>query len=149
MNEWAKHRRRLAAAHLSRRRERDTPRRVPRGVSVCLWWVFGALTMAAGCSGNLPVITFPQLQAVGEIGDYGTERLRTSDACRQSSSSVEGYVQCMQDKGWKFITRGNIYPAPECWSMRSAGDSRQMPMAQCFDRASASAPAPSAQPGMP
>jgi hypothetical protein len=55
----------------------------------------------------------------------------------------------MQDKGWKFIGRGNIYPAPECWSMRTAGDPRQMPTAQCFDRASAPAPAPGVQTGTP
>jgi len=93
---------------------------------------------AAGCSSNsLPTLTFPQLQAVGEIGEYGTDRVRTSEACRQSSTSVDGYVQCMEDKGWKFIARGNVYPAPECWSLRTAGDPRQMPQSQCFDRSSA------------
>ena len=99
---------------------------------------------AVGCSSsNLPTLTFPQLQAVGEIGEYGTDRLRTSEACRQSSTSVDIYVACMEGKGWKFIARGNIYPAPECWSLRTAGDPRQMPTAQCFDRTSA----PVAPPG--
>jgi hypothetical protein len=93
-------------------------------------------TLVVGCS-SLPPLTVPQLQAVSQIGEYGTDRLRVSDACRAASTTVEGYVQCVQEKGWKFIGRGNIYPAPECWSARSTGDPRQMPAAQCFVRATA------------
>ena len=111
--------------------------------------VYGVLLMGAvGCGSNMS-LTFPQLQAVGEIGEYGPERLRASDACRKSSATVDAYVQCMEDKGWKFITRGNIYPAPECWSMRSAGDPRQMPTADCFDRANVPAPSPHTATGTP
>ena len=111
--------------------------------------VYGALLMGAvGCSGPIP-ITFPQLQAVGEIGEYGTERLRASEACRKSSAAVDAYVQCMEDKGWKFVPRGNIYPAPECWSMRTAGDPRQMPTADCFDRTNVPPPGAHTATGTP
>jgi len=103
---------------------------------------------AVGCGSTIP-ITFPQLQAVGEIGEYGTERLRASDACRKSSATVDAYVQCMEEKGWKFIARGNIYPAPECWSMRTAGDPRQMPTADCFERTNVPAPSPHTATGTP
>jgi hypothetical protein len=98
---------------------------------------------AAGCAGNFPVLTFPQLQAVNQIGEYGTDRWRASDACRKSSTSVDAYVQCMADKGWKFIDRGNVYPGPQCWSLRAAGDPSQMPTPDCFEQA---APAPVSTP---
>jgi hypothetical protein len=115
-----------------------------------LSWALGLLVLGgAGCGSNLPTLTFPQLQAVGEIGEYGTDRVRVSNACRQSSASVDVYVQCMGDKGWKFIGRGNIYPAPECWSLRTAGDPRQMPTAQCFERSNAPAPNSNATTGAP
>jgi len=107
-------------------------------------------TLVTGCS-SLPPLTVPQLQAVSQIGEYGSDRLRTSDACRGTSTTVEGYIQCMEGKGWKFIARGSIYPAPECWSARSTGDPRQMPAAQCFDRATApgltASPPPAPAPG--
>jgi len=106
---------------------------VPRFPAVLL---AGALVGVTGCS-SFPTLTVPQLQAVSQIGEYGGDRLRTSDGCRGTSTTVEGYVQCMEGKGWKFIARGSIYPAPECWSTRSTGDPRQMPAAQCFDRATA------------
>jgi hypothetical protein len=112
--------------------------------------LFGVLALgAAACGGRLPVLQFPQLQGVGEIGEYGTERLRASDACRGSSTSVEVYVACMHDKGWEFIKRENLYPAPECWTLRTSGDPRQMPTAQCFQRAAVPVPAPSTPTGMP
>jgi hypothetical protein len=111
--------------------------------------VGGLLFMGVvGCGGNL-ALTFPQLQAVGEIGEYGTERLRASEACRKSSAAVDAYVQCMEQKGWKFIARGNLYPAPECWSMRAANDPRQMPMADCFDRTNAPPPSANTATGTP
>ena len=117
---------------------------MPRTVRVCLSGVLGVFALgAAGCGGRLPVPQFPQLQAVGEIREYGTERLRASDACRGSSASVEVYVACMHDKGWEFIRRENLYPAPECWTLRTAGDPQQMPTAQCFQPATVpAAPAP-------
>ena len=119
-------------------------------VHVRLPCVCGVLLVGtAGCGSNLPQLTFPQLQAVGEIGQYGTERVRASDACRTSSASVDVYVQCMEGKGWKFIPRGNLYPAPECWSMRTAGDPKQMPMADCFDRTNAPAPSANTAAGAP
>ena len=94
-----------------------------------------AVLGAVGCGGRVPLPTFPQLQEVSEIGEYGTERLRASEACRKASTSMDGYVQCMTDKGWEFVQRGSVYPAPECWSLRTAGDPRQLPTAQCFNRA--------------
>jgi len=106
-------------------------------------WILGALSLSVGgCSGGIPTPTFPQLQEVGEIGEYGTERLRASEACRRASTSMDGYLQCMTEKGWEFVQRGSIYPAPECWSLRTAGDPQQLPTAQCFNRAAnPSAPA--------
>jgi hypothetical protein len=112
--------------------------------------VLGVLVLGGGgCGSGLPLPTFPQLQEVGDISAYGTERLRAVDACRKSSSSVDAYVQCMNDKGWEFIARGSVYPAPECWSLRTAGDPRQMPTSQCFQRAVVPRPAPSAPTGTP
>ena len=105
---------------------------------------------AAGCSNSkLPTLSFPQLEAVGQITEYGTDRVRASDACRRSSTSVEVYVQCMEDKGWKFVARGNLYPAPECWSLRTAGDPRQMPTADCFDHTNAPVAPPGGDAGKP
>ena len=99
-------------------------------------WILGALSLGVGgCSGGIPTPTFPQLQEVSEIGEYGTERLRASDACRKASTSMDAYLQCMTGKGWQFVQRGSVYPAPECWSLRTAGDPQQLPTAQCFDRA--------------
>jgi hypothetical protein len=120
----------------------DRPRTIA-GIKNCMPrfvpGIVGVLAMnAAGCADKLPPLTFPQIQAVSQIGEYGRDRLRDGDTCRRSSTAVEGYVQCMEEKGWKFIARGNVYPAPECWSQRATGDPRQMPAAQCFDRASAS-----------
>src|SRR5262245_42465416 len=103
---------------------------------------------AVGCGSNV-ALTFHQLQPDREIGEYAPARLRAINACRKSSATVDAYVQCMEDKGWKFITRGNVYPAPECWSMRSAGDPRQMPTADCFDRTSVPAPSPHTATGTP
>jgi hypothetical protein len=110
--------------------------------------VLGVFALGAGgCGGRIPLPTFPQLQEVGEIGEYGTRRLRASDACRKASETVESYVDCMEARGWTFIGRDNLYPAPECWSLRTAGDPRQLPTAQCFHEAAAPRPAPSATPG--
>jgi hypothetical protein len=106
-------------------------------------WILGALSLGVGgCSSGILTPTFPQLQEVGEIGEYGTERFRASDACRKASTSIETYLQCMKDKGWEFVERGTIYPAPECWSLRTAGDPRQLPTAQCFQRSATSPAAP-------
>jgi hypothetical protein len=99
-------------------------------------WILGALSLGVGgCGSGIPRPTFPQLQEVGEIGEYGTERLRASEACRKATTSMDAYLQCMTDKGWEFVQRGAIYPAPECWSLRTAGDPRQLPTGQCFNRA--------------
>jgi hypothetical protein len=106
-----------------------------------------AVLGTVGCGGRVPLPTFPQLQEVSEIGEYGTRRVRASDACRKASETVERYVDCMEGQGWAFIGRDTIYPAPECWSLRNAGDPRQMPAAQCFHEAAAPRPAPSATPG--
>src|SRR5262249_3509546 len=104
-------------------------------------WILGALSLG-GCSGGIPTPTFPQLQEVGEIGEYGTERLRASEACRKASTSMDAYLQCMTDKGWEVVQRSSIYPAPGCWRLRPAGAPQQLPTAQCFNRAtSPSAPA--------
>ena len=125
------------------------PGRVPRTRHAHLSYLFGVLALGAGgCDGRL-LPSFPQLQEVGEIGEYGTQRVRASDACRQSSTSVEAYVECMAAKGWAFIGRDNLYPAPQCWSLRSAGDPAQMPTAQCFHQTTVSRPAPSAPTGAP
>jgi hypothetical protein len=106
--------------------------------------IVGVLAVGtAGCADKLPPLTFPQLQAVSQIGEYGPDRLRDSEVCRRSSTAVEDYVHCMEEKGWKFVARGNVYPAPECWSQRATGDPRQVPAAQCFDRASAPGLTPS------
>ena len=98
-----------------------------------------------GCSSGILTPTFPQVQEVGEIGVYGTERLRAGESCRKASTSMDAYLQCMKDKGWEFIARETVYPAPECWSMRTAGDPRQLPAAQCFHRSAN----PPAAPGTP
>jgi hypothetical protein len=119
---------------------------VPGTVRLSLSCALGVLALGAGgCGSGFPVPQFPQLQEVGEIGEYGTQRLRASDACRKSSTSVDAYVQCMEGQGWEFIARDTVYPAPECWSMRTAGDPRQMPTAQCFHRAAV----PRATPSVP
>src|SRR5262245_11070694 len=124
------------------------PGRVPRRRYSGLVCVLGMLALGAGgCDGRVPLPSFPQLQEVGEIGEFGTRRLRASDACRQSSTSVQGYVDCMEARGWAFIARNNVYPAPQCWSLRMAGDPNQMPTADCFDQAAAPRPAPSAPTG--
>ena len=102
------------------------------------------LSSSGGCGGRVPLPVFPQLQEVGEIGEYGTRRVRASEACRQSTNSVETFVACMEARGWTFIARDNIYPAPECWSLRTAGDPRQLPTSQCFHETAAPRPAPSA-----
>lgn len=95
----------------------------------------------AGCQGQIPVPTLPQLQEVGEVGEYGAQRVRAAGACRQASSSAEGYVRCMEQRGWAFIDRSGVYPAPQCWSLRTAGDPDNLPMADCFHQApAASAP---------
>jgi hypothetical protein len=109
---------------------------VPRVGRLALSSLLGALSFAgAGCGSGLPLPTFPQLQEVGDIGEYGTERIRASDACRKSSTTMDGYLQCMDGKGWQFLTRTSVYPAPECWSLRTADDHNQLPTAQCFTRA--------------
>ncbi len=102
-------------------------------------WLLGAFFLGA-CTGtsHVPLPTFPQLQAVGEMSEYGTDRLRAGEQCRTASATVDAYVQCMKGKGWEFVDRGSVYPAPECWSIRTTGDPRQMPTAQCFRPASAS-----------
>jgi hypothetical protein len=124
---------------------------VPGTVRLSLSCALGVLALGAGgCASGFPVPQFPQLQEVGEIGEYGTQRLRASDACRKSSStSVDAYVQCMEGQGWAFIARGTIYPAPECWSLRTAGDPGQLPTAQCFQRAAVPRVAPSAPAATP
>src|SRR5262249_56215666 len=83
-----------------------------------------------GRGGRVP--TFPQLQAVGEMREYGTDRLRDGEQCRTASATVDAYVQCMKGKGWEFIERGSVYPAPECWSIRNVGDPRHIPTAHSF-----------------
>jgi hypothetical protein len=103
----------------------------------------------AGCDGRVPLPSFPQLQEVGEIGEYGTRRLRASEACRRSSTSVQSYVDCMEVRGWAFIERNNIYPAPQCWSLRMAADPSQMPTEQCFEHTAAPPSAPGAPTGAP
>jgi len=111
-------------------------------------WLLGALALGA-CSGTgprVPLPTFPQLQAVGEMSEYGTDRLRAGEQCRAASATVDAYVECMKGKGWEFIERGSLYPAPECWSARTTGDPRQMPAAQCFRPAPGAAAAPVAEP---
>jgi len=107
--------------------------------------VLGALALSACSSNPLPPLTFPQVQAVGQLSEYGTERLRAGEQCRAASATIDAYVQCMKERGWDFIARGSVYPAPECWSIRTADDPRQMPTAQCFQR-SAVPGAPAAQP---
>ncbi len=115
---------------------------MPR-TSRLLSWIVGALSMGAGaCNTGIPTPTFPQLQAVGEVGEYGTERVTASDGCRKSATSIDVYLACMTDKGWEFIPRDTTYPAPECWSLRTAGDPRQLPTGQCFRRARSAPPAP-------
>jgi hypothetical protein len=108
---------------------------VPRTCRIAAPGLVGTLFLGAvGCSSGLLTPTFPQLQEVGEVGAYGTERLRASDACRKAATSTDAYLKCMQDKGWEFIARESVYPAPECWSLRTAGDPGQLPTAQCFHR---------------
>lgn len=108
----------------------------------CLGVVLAVLLVA--CGGNVPVPSVPQLREVGEIGEYGTERLRATDACRRKSATVDAYVACMEQAGWAFIDRGGTYPAPECWSRRGAGDPGDLPPAMCFHRSAPPPPAPSA-----
>jgi hypothetical protein len=96
--------------------------------------------LLAGCGGSVPLPSVPQLQEVGEIGEYGPERLRAADACRRKSATVDVYMSCMEHAGWVFIARGGEYPAQECWSRRGAGDPRDLPPAMCFHRSAAGAP---------
>lgn len=96
--------------------------------------------LLAACGGNVPLPSVPQLQEVGEIGEYGTARLSATDACRRKSATVDAYVSCMEQAGWAFIERTGEYPAPECWSRRSAGDPGDLPPALCFHRLPAAAP---------
>ena len=79
----------------------------------------------------------PQLQQVGELGEYGTSRLSATDACRRKSTNVDAYVSCMEHAGWVFIERSGQYPAPDCWSRRTAGDPGDLPPALCFQRSAA------------
>ena len=94
------------------------------------------LVVIAACDGKVPV-SVPQLRGVGQIGEYGTERLRAADACRNKSATVAAYVSCMEQSGWTFIARGTTYPAPECWSRRAAGDPGDLPPSMCFQRSAA------------
>ena len=90
--------------------------------------------LLAACGGKVPLPSVPQLQEVGEIGEYGTARLRAADACRRKSAAVDAYMQCMEQGGWAFIERGTGYPSSECWARRVAGDAGDLPPAQCFQR---------------
>jgi hypothetical protein len=117
---------------------------VPHVARLAAWSAFVLLAAGAGCGGSVPVPSLPQLREVQEIGEYGTQRLRATDACRAKTTDVDAYVRCMADAGWAFIERGGPYPAGDCWSRRAAGDPGDLPPALCFHRAGEAPPAPTA-----
>jgi len=100
--------------------------------------VVATVALSAGCADRrVPLPQVPQVTQARELGAWGTERLRDSNACRAGADSVEAVIACMERRGWTFVRRFGPFPSDVCWSVRLANDPRRMPEPMCFERGAA------------
>lgn len=117
--------------------------RPPGVLPACL--ALAVVSTVTGCGDRrVPLPELPQLTQARELGGFGADRLRDSDACRAETNSVETLIACMERRGWTFVRRWGPFPSDACWGVRAANDPRRMPEPMCFERAAA---APPPQPG--
>jgi hypothetical protein len=93
-----------------------------------------AAFLASCRSESVPRLRFPQVEQATEAVHGGGERYRDYRTCTQSSTSVQGLVDCMDAKHWHFVPQGAVFPEPECWEGRKS-DELERVLPQCFVRA--------------
>jgi hypothetical protein len=99
----------------------------------------GTLLLGACAPGQrLPMPTFPQVEGASEAvrGEFGT-LIEAHRICQGIAQGPDELVRCMQGRGYEFIPRDAVSPAPECWELRVAADQTRLPPASCFREAKA------------
>ena len=94
----------------------------------------------AGCNG-ISAPRVPQIDQARQAVESGGDRYRAHRACTNTARTADVLIKCMDDAGWKFVTRAPGYPESDCWRARDADDIANIPSI-CFVRTAAGRAAP-------